>query len=103
TRKITRITFSRKRENSGPRFVVRGSQDQRRTTSREPRTTMTLPDPLQDQHRYIPNASEDVREMLGVIGVDSIDRLFETIPGDVKLDRLLDIPGPWSEIVARRW
>ena len=64
---------------------------------------MTLPDPLQDQHRYIPNASEDVREMLGVIGVDSIDRLFETIPGDVKLDRMLDIPGPWSEIESRRW
>ena len=64
---------------------------------------MTLPDPLQDQHRYIPNASEDVRGMLGVIGVDSIDRLFETIPGDVKLDRTLDIPGPWSEIESRRW
>jgi glycine dehydrogenase subunit 1 len=64
---------------------------------------MTLPDPLQTQHRYIPNASEDVREMLGVIGVDSIDRLFDTIPGDVKLSRMLDIPGPWSEIESRRW
>ncbi len=62
-----------------------------------------LPDPLKDQHRYIPNASEDVREMLGVIGVDSVDRLFDTIPADVKLDRLLDIPGPWSEIESRRW
>ena len=64
---------------------------------------MTLPDPLTDQHRYIPNASEDVREMLAVIGVDSIDRLFETIPDDVKLTALLDIPGPWSEIESRRW
>jgi glycine dehydrogenase subunit 1 len=41
--------------------------------------------------------------MLAVIGVDSIDRLFETIPQDVKLDRLLDVPGPWSEIESRRW
>ena len=64
---------------------------------------MTLPDPLQDQHRYIPNASQDVREMLGVIGVDSIDRLFDTIPADVKLDRMLNVPGPWSEIESRRW
>jgi glycine dehydrogenase subunit 1 len=64
---------------------------------------MTLPDPLTDQHRYIPNASEDVREMLEVIGIDSIDRLFETIPDDVKLTALLDIPGPWSEIESRRW
>ena len=64
---------------------------------------MTLPDPLTDQHRYISNASQDVREMLDVIGVDSIDRLFETIPDDVKLTELLDIPGPWSEIESRRW
>src|SRR5437868_5946379 len=41
--------------------------------------------------------------MLAVIGVDSIDRLSDSIPADVKLDQLLDIPGPWSEIEARRW
>jgi glycine dehydrogenase subunit 1 len=65
--------------------------------------TLTLPDPLHDQHRYIPNAQEDVREMLAVIGVDSIDRLFDSIPANVKLDRLLEVPGPWSEIESRRW
>ncbi len=54
-------------------------------------------------HRYIPNAAEDVREMLEVIGLPSIDRLFDSIPADVKLDRLLDVPGPWSEIESRRW
>ncbi|HXH37370.1 MAG TPA: aminomethyl-transferring glycine dehydrogenase subunit GcvPA [Thermoanaerobaculia bacterium] len=64
---------------------------------------MPLPDPLTDQHRYISNASQDVSEMLEVIGVDSIDRLFQTIPDDVKLKELLDIPGPWSEIESRRW
>jgi glycine dehydrogenase subunit 1 len=62
-----------------------------------------LPDPLTSVHRYISNASEDVREMLEVIGVDSIDKLFETIPNKVKLTALLDIPGPWSEIESRRW
>lgn len=66
---------------------------------------MTLPDPTapSSSHRYIPNAGEDIREMLAVIGVDSIDALFETIPDDVKLTGLLDIPGPWSEIETRRW
>jgi glycine dehydrogenase subunit 1 len=64
---------------------------------------MTLPDPLTDQHRYISNASQDVGEMLEVIGIDSIDALFETIPDDVKLKELLNIPGPWSEIESRRW
>jgi glycine dehydrogenase subunit 1 len=64
-----------------------------------------LPDPRSEEntHRYIPNASEDLGEMLRVIGVDSVDRLFDTIPNDVKLDRLLDLPGPWSEIETRRW
>src|SRR5437588_11583233 len=64
---------------------------------------MPLPDPLTDQHRYISNASQDVGEMLEVIGVDNIDRLFDTIPNDVKLTELLNIPGPWSEIESRRW
>src|SRR5438876_4992800 len=64
---------------------------------------MTLPDPLTDQHRYIPNATDDITEMLAAIGVQSVDRLFDSIPAEVKLDRLLDIPGPWSEIETRRW
>src|SRR5258708_24002278 len=106
-RGIRGIHRSGKRTLDG--FSVLSSQfsDGERTENRELRTenpTMAiLPDPLTDQHRYIPNAGEDVREMLAVIGVDSIDRLFETIPRDVKLDRLLDVPGPWSEIESRRW
>ncbi len=64
---------------------------------------MTLPDPLTDHHRYIPNAADDIAEMLAAIGVPSVERLFDSIPADVKLDRLLDIPGPWSEIESRSW
>jgi glycine dehydrogenase subunit 1 len=66
---------------------------------------MPLPDPTasSSSHRYISNAGEDIREMLDAVGVDSIDRLFDTIPDDVKLEGLLDIPGPWSEIESRRW
>ena len=59
--------------------------------------------PPSSPHRYIPNASEDVKEMLAVIGVDSVDRLFDSIPEDVKLQELLGIPGPWSELEVRRW
>ncbi|HUP44741.1 MAG TPA: aminomethyl-transferring glycine dehydrogenase subunit GcvPA [Thermoanaerobaculia bacterium] len=66
---------------------------------------MTLPDPRHDSnaHRFIPNASVDIAEMLSTIGVESIETLFESIPKDVQLDRLLDLPGPWSEIDVRRW
>src|SRR5260221_682733 len=64
---------------------------------------MSLPDPLFSQHRYIPNATEDVKEMLTTVGIDSVDQLFDTIPNDVKLTALLNVPGPWSEIESRRW
>src|SRR6266700_2794996 len=58
---------------------------------------------MTDQHRYIPNAEADVKEMLATIGVDSIDRLFDSIPSEVKLQQPLQVPGAWSEIEARRW
>ena len=41
--------------------------------------------------------------MLAVIGADSVEQLFETIPAAVRLDHLLDLPGPWSEIEERRF
>ncbi|HUP66187.1 MAG TPA: aminomethyl-transferring glycine dehydrogenase subunit GcvPA [Thermoanaerobaculia bacterium] len=53
--------------------------------------------------RYIPNAEDDVREMLRTIGTDSIDSLFATIPTEVRLEGLLDLPAPWSEIEVRRF
>jgi glycine dehydrogenase subunit 1 len=64
-----------------------------------------LPDPLDSasSHRYIPNAGQDIREMLGTIGVESVERLFDSIPETVRLTRLLEVPGPWSEIESRRW
>lgn len=53
--------------------------------------------------RYIPNSDEDIRSMLETIGVDSIQRLFDTIPDAVKIDGILDLPESWSEIELRRW
>ncbi len=53
--------------------------------------------------RFIPNSEEDVHEMLETIGVSSIDELFSSIPESVRLDHLLNLPEPWSEIELRRW
>lgn len=53
--------------------------------------------------RYIPNASSDVDAMLETIGVRSIDELFSSVPSEVRVDGLLDLPEPWSEIEIRRW
>jgi glycine dehydrogenase subunit 1 len=53
-------------------------------------------------HRYLPNTTEDIRQMLEVIGIDSTEKLFGTIPDEVKLGRELDIPQSKSEIEVRR-
>lgn len=45
---------------------------------------------------YTPHTEADVREMLRVVGVDSIDALFASIPADVRVDGL-DMPPGLSE------
>ena len=41
---------------------------------------------------FIPHTDNDIRTMLEAIGAESIDELFEMIPREFRLDRLLDLP-----------
>jgi len=52
---------------------------------------------------YVPHTPEDVRAMLEVIGADSVDDLFATIPEAVRLGRDLDLPPGLSEEEVRRF
>jgi glycine dehydrogenase subunit 1 len=52
--------------------------------------------------RYTSATDQDRREMLGAIGVESIDDLFEQIPEGVRLDRPLDLPDGMSEDEVNR-
>ena len=47
---------------------------------------------------YIANTAEDVRVMLGAIGLDSIDQLFDIIPEDYRLKRPLGVPPSMTEL-----
>ncbi|MDR1520286.1 MAG: aminomethyl-transferring glycine dehydrogenase subunit GcvPA [Planctomycetota bacterium] len=47
--------------------------------------------------RYFPHTDEDVREMLAVVGAESIDALFEAIPAECRRERPLDLPPPLDE------
>ena len=47
--------------------------------------------------RYLPKSPADRKEMLDAIGVASIDELFETIPGEYRLKRDLEIPRQHAE------
>ena len=48
--------------------------------------------------RFAPHTDDDVREMLSVLGLSSLDELYAHVPQDVQLDRPLDIPPGLSEI-----
>ena len=47
--------------------------------------------------RYTPTTDRDRAEMLAAIGVDSVDALFEDIPGWLRFTGRLAIPPPLSE------
>ncbi|WP_435010318.1 aminomethyl-transferring glycine dehydrogenase subunit GcvPA [Tundrisphaera lichenicola] len=47
---------------------------------------------------YIANTLDDVRIMLGAIGLDSLDQLFDMIPPEYRLQRPLAIPEALSEM-----
>jgi len=47
--------------------------------------------------RYIPNTDADLRSMLRVIGVRSVEDLFADIPKDVRLKRPLKVPAALGE------
>ena len=52
--------------------------------------------------RYIPNSPEERDEMLKIVGLASAEELFRSIPGDVQLNRALNVTEPLaeSEVIA---
>ncbi len=51
---------------------------------------------------YLPHTEEDIKQMLEVIGVDSVAQLFSDIPANVRLSRALDFAEHKSELEVRR-
>ena len=52
--------------------------------------------------RYLPLNDKDRAQMLSVIGVDTIDALFEDVPKAARLDKLVDLPLHQSEQAVER-
>jgi glycine dehydrogenase subunit 1 len=51
---------------------------------------------------FIPHTEDDVRAMLEAIGVDSIERLFDEVPADLKVDALPGVPEALGEMEVQR-
>src|SRR4051812_8795604 len=47
---------------------------------------------------YIANTEDDVKVMLASIGLESLDQLFDMIPAEYRLDRLLAVPEALGEM-----
>ncbi len=52
--------------------------------------------------RYIPHTPQDIQDMLKVIGVDSVEKLFNGIPSDLKIKEALPLPSPLAERELRQ-
>src|SRR5699024_9483985 len=53
-------------------------------------------------YRYLPMTEADRREMLKVLGIQSVDQLFDDIPESVRFQGSLNIPKSMSEPVLTR-
>ena len=53
--------------------------------------------------KYFPHTQHDIDEMLGRVGVGSLDDLFADVPASVRLKGDYDLPGAMSEIDIRRF
>ena len=52
-------------------------------------------------HKYLPHTEADIQEMLRVIGVDSLENLYDEVPEVLKLKKASDLPTAKSEIEVR--
>lgn len=53
-------------------------------------------------YKYFPHTTDDIRQMLDVIGAGSLDDLYAEIPEELKFKKDLDIPEAQSETEVRR-
>jgi glycine cleavage system P protein (glycine dehydrogenase) subunit 1 len=51
--------------------------------------------------RYLPHTEEQVQRMLATVGVATTEELFDSIPRELRLRSLLNVPPPMSEIELR--
>ena len=47
---------------------------------------------------FIPHTEHDIREMLAAVGVDSIEKLFDEIPAELRIDDLHGVPEALNEM-----
>lgn len=54
-------------------------------------------------HRYFPHTPDDIREMLGKCGMETLDDLYADVPESLRLKRDYDLPQQMSENKVREY
>lgn len=54
-------------------------------------------------HRYFPHTPDDIKEMLGKCGVETLDDLYADVPDSLRLKRDYDLPTQMSESQVREY
>ncbi|MEE1287728.1 MAG: glycine dehydrogenase, partial [Bacteroidaceae bacterium] len=52
--------------------------------------------------KYFPHTTNDLQEMLKVVGVSSLEELYSEVPEELKFNKELALPSAMSEIEVRR-
>ena len=54
-------------------------------------------------YKFFPHTDEEIKEMLKVSGVDSLDALYAEVPEEIRFKRDYDLPEAMSEIEVRQF
>ena len=54
-------------------------------------------------YKFFPHTDEEIKEMLKVSGVDSLDALYAEVPEKIRFRRDYDLPEAMSEIEVRQF
>ena len=54
-------------------------------------------------YKFFPHTDEELKEMLSVSGVESLDALYADVPEDIRFKKEYDLPEAMSEIEVRKF
>ena len=54
-------------------------------------------------YKFFPHTDEELKEMLSVSGVESLDALYADVPEDIRFKKEYDLPEAMSEIEGRKF
>lgn len=55
------------------------------------------------EYKYFPHTESEIKEMLDIVGVGSLDELYSDVPEEIRFKKEYDLPEAMSEMEVRRF